>query len=87
MLHGKLFLFEGKSENKYPIIELLFTDDTGLVLTDFQGIAAPTLNPEAKDAPDALSAGAGADYLEGPYWLKRKPMLKPYCWIRRSSAV
>lgn len=65
MLHGKLFLFEGKSDNKYPIIELLFTDDTGLVLTDFQGIAAPTLNPEAKDAPDALSAGAGVGYLKG----------------------
>jgi len=65
MLHGKLFLFEGKSDHKYPIIELLFTDDTGLVLTDFQGIAAPTLNPEAKDAPDALSADAGVDYLKG----------------------
>ncbi|MES2266577.1 MAG: DNA-formamidopyrimidine glycosylase family protein [Bacteroidota bacterium] len=64
MLHGKLFLFEGKSENKYPIIELLFTDDTGLVLTDFQGIAAPTLNPEAKDAPDALSDEAGLAYLK-----------------------
>ncbi len=65
MLHGKLFLFEGKSNNKYPIIELLFTDDTGLALTDFQGIAAPTLNPEAKDAPDALSDDAGLDYLKG----------------------
>src|SRR4051794_6221878 len=31
MLHGKLFLFEGKNENKYPIIELHFTDGTGLV--------------------------------------------------------
>lgn len=56
MLHGKLFLFEGKSTNKYPIIELLFTDDTGLVLTDFQGIANPTLNPDVKDAPDAYAA-------------------------------
>jgi formamidopyrimidine-DNA glycosylase len=64
MLHGKLFLFDGKSENKYPIIELLFNDDTGLVLTDFQGIANPTLNPEAKDAPDALSEDAGFDYLK-----------------------
>jgi formamidopyrimidine-DNA glycosylase len=64
MLHGKLFLFEGKSDNKYPIIELIFTDDTGLILTDFQGIAAPTLNPEAKDSPDALSPDAGLDYLK-----------------------
>ena len=63
MLHGKLFLFEDKHENKYPIIELHFNDDTGLVLTDFQGIATPTLNPEDKDAPDALSKDAGVDYL------------------------
>jgi formamidopyrimidine-DNA glycosylase len=56
MLHGKLFLFEGKNENKYQIIELHFSDDTGLVLTDFQGIANPTLNPEEKEAPDAMEA-------------------------------
>src|SRR5882757_2151024 len=59
MLHGKLFLFEGKNENKYSIIELHFSDNTGLVLTDFQGIANPTLNPEEKDAPDALSKDGG----------------------------
>ncbi|GAA3986363.1 DNA-formamidopyrimidine glycosylase family protein [Mucilaginibacter dorajii] len=63
MLHGKLYLTHGKNDNKYPIIELYFNDDTGLVLTDFQGIATPTLNPEEKEAPDALSKEAGADYL------------------------
>ena len=63
MLHGKLFLFEGKNENKYAIIELHFGDGAGLVLTDFQGIATPTLNPEDKDSPDALSKEAGIDYL------------------------
>jgi formamidopyrimidine-DNA glycosylase len=56
MLHGKLFLFEGKNENKYSIIEILFNDNTGLALTDFQGIANPTLNPAEKDAPDADAA-------------------------------
>ncbi|WP_413667604.1 DNA-formamidopyrimidine glycosylase family protein [Mucilaginibacter sp. Mucisp86] len=54
MLHGKLFLFHAKNENKYSIIELHFDDDSGLVLTDFQGIATPTLNPDKKDIPDAL---------------------------------
>lgn len=62
MLHGKLFLFDGKNENKYPIIELHFTDDTGLVLTDFQGIANPTLNPEEKESPDAMAINA--DFLK-----------------------
>jgi len=62
MLHGKLFLFEGKNENKYPIIELHFTDGSGLVLTDFQGIANPTLNPEEKESPDAMAIDA--DFLK-----------------------
>lgn len=62
MLHGKLFLFDTKNENKYSIIELHFDDDSGLVLTDFQGIATPTLNPEKKDVPDALDADV--DYLK-----------------------
>ncbi|MBD1367096.1 Fpg/Nei family DNA glycosylase [Mucilaginibacter sp. ZT4R22] len=64
MLHGKLFLFEGKNDNKYSIIELVFTDDSGLVLTDFQGIATPTLNPEEKEAPDAVDDKAGFRYLK-----------------------
>ncbi|MBK0378318.1 DNA-formamidopyrimidine glycosylase family protein [Mucilaginibacter segetis] len=63
MLHGKLFLYEGKNENKYSILDLLFTDDTGLTLTDFQGIATPTLNPDKKNAPDALADEAGLTYL------------------------
>jgi len=63
MLHGKLFLFEGKNVNKYPIVELHFTDGSGLVLTDFQGIANPTLNPEEKESPDALSKDGGVEYL------------------------
>lgn len=58
MLHGKLFLFDGKNENKYSLIEILFTDDTGLTLTDFQKAATPTLNPEPKDALDALAKEA-----------------------------
>lgn len=64
MLHGKLFVFEGENENKYGIIELLFTDDTGLVLTDFQKAAVPTLNPEEKTAPDAMDKEAGEKYLK-----------------------
>ena len=64
MLNGKLFLFEGKSDNKYPIIELIFDDDTGLVLTDFRGMATPTFNPDVKKAPDALSEDANINYLK-----------------------
>jgi formamidopyrimidine-DNA glycosylase len=64
MLHGKLYLFDGSNEHKYTIMELLFTDDSGLALTDFQGQATPALNPEKKETHDALSAKVDADYLK-----------------------
>lgn len=62
MLHGKLFLFKGKNENKYPVLDIVFTDDTGLTLTDFQKIATPNLNPEPKQAPDAIAKEAGEKF-------------------------
>jgi formamidopyrimidine-DNA glycosylase len=55
MLEGNLFAFEGKNENKHSIIELRFEDNSGLVLSDWQKKATPTLDPEPWDAPDALS--------------------------------
>ncbi|AMR33797.1 DNA-formamidopyrimidine glycosylase [Mucilaginibacter sp. PAMC 26640] len=64
MLHGKLFLFEGENTNKYSILELVFADNTGLVLTDFQKAATPTLNPEEKTAPDAVDKKANFAYLK-----------------------
>ena len=51
MLHGNLNLFEGKNDKKYPIIEMFFDDDSGLALSDYQGAATPTLDPEEKKAP------------------------------------
>jgi formamidopyrimidine-DNA glycosylase len=55
MLKGELHLFEGTHNKKYPIIELIFSDGTGLAMTDWQGQANATLNPEPRSAPDALS--------------------------------
>src|SRR5688572_14549023 len=46
MLHGKLSLFEKTNEQKNTVIELLFDDNTGLALSDYQEAATPTLNPE-----------------------------------------
>lgn len=65
MLRGKLNTFEEKNTGKFPIIELLFTDDTGLAMGDFQGQATATLNPEAKDAPDAMSDEVNYTFLKG----------------------
>src|SRR5215213_645049 len=64
MLRGQLHLFEGKNDHKYTIIELLFDDDTGLAMADFQGQATPTLNPEDRDAPDAMSDEVNYNFLK-----------------------
>lgn len=64
MLKGRLYFFEEENPHKYTIVELLFDDSTGLALTDFQGAAVPTLNPEPKEAPDALSKEADAAFLK-----------------------
>ena len=55
MLNGDLYLYEKTNEHKNTIVEMLFDDDEGLALTDFQGMANISLNPEEKPAPDALS--------------------------------
>jgi formamidopyrimidine-DNA glycosylase len=64
MLHGKLFLFDEKNDEKNTIIELLFKDGTGLALTDYQRMAAATLNPETKKSPDALSKELNYGFLK-----------------------
>ena len=71
MLHGKLHLFTKKNEQKNTIIELRFNDDTGLALTDYQGAATPTLNPETKTAPDALSKEMDFNFLKEKLSKKR----------------
>ncbi|MEO5600363.1 MAG: DNA-formamidopyrimidine glycosylase family protein [Cyclobacteriaceae bacterium] len=64
MLRGGLHLFNKKNDAKFSIIEILFTDGTGLALSDFQGQATPTLNPVPKDGEDALSRKVGFKFLK-----------------------
>jgi formamidopyrimidine-DNA glycosylase len=64
MLHGKLNLFEEKNTQKNAIIEILFSDGTGLALSDYQGMATPTLNPEVKPSPDALAKEVNYNFLK-----------------------
>lgn len=64
MLKGQLHLYHKKHDEKYPIIELLFTDGTGLTMTDWQGQATPTLNPVPRAAPDALSKSVTYTFLK-----------------------
>ncbi len=62
MLHGQLYLDD--EEHKYSVIELLFDDGLTLNLTDFQKAATPTLNPEPKDAPDAMDKEVDFTFLK-----------------------
>jgi formamidopyrimidine-DNA glycosylase len=55
MLHGQLYFYEGEHDKKNSVVDIRFSDNTGLVMTDFQGAATPIINPEEKDAIDALS--------------------------------
>jgi formamidopyrimidine-DNA glycosylase len=64
MLKGQLQYFENSNEHKFTIIDLLFQGGLGLALTDFQKQATPTLNPEPRAAPDALSRKAGYKFLK-----------------------
>ncbi len=54
MLRGQLHLFDKTNKQKFTIIELLFENEKGLVLTDFQKAATPTLDPKSSGVPDAL---------------------------------
>ncbi len=72
MLHGQFHAFENSNENKYTIVELLFKGGNGLALTDYQGAATPTLDPEEKDVPDALDVDIA--YLKGKLSKKRSPV-------------
>lgn len=64
MLKGQLHLFEGKNDHRFTIIEIVFTDGTGLAMTDQLRQAAPALNPGPKDAPDALSKAVNVKFLK-----------------------
>ncbi|TWR25247.1 Fpg/Nei family DNA glycosylase [Mucilaginibacter pallidiroseus] len=59
MLYGELHWFTGTNENKFPIAELMFSDGTGLSISDWQKSVIITLDPEVATVPDALSIPAG----------------------------
>lgn len=63
MLRGQLHFFEEVHAIKYPIIELFFEGDIGLVMSDPQKMAAATLNPAIAEAPDALDKKVTVDFL------------------------
>jgi len=54
MLHGALFWFGDKYNKNLTIAELHFADGISLAITDMQKAVLLTLDPEPKEAPDAM---------------------------------
>src|SRR6185312_15786516 len=55
MLYGSMHWYEGTNENKFTIAELLFSNGTGLAITDWQKSVMLTLNQEISTVPDAMA--------------------------------
>lgn len=72
MLHGQFHTFDGDNTNKFSIVELHFKGAGGLALTDYQGAATPTLDPEERGVTDALDVDV--DYLKEKLSKKRSPV-------------
>jgi formamidopyrimidine-DNA glycosylase len=77
MLHGGLEISNDKNDKKHTIVELHFEKDKILVLTDYQGVANISLNPEVKDAPDALSEDVDYKFLKEKL-SKKKTTIKAF---------
>jgi formamidopyrimidine-DNA glycosylase len=54
MLYGSMHWYEGKNENRFTIAELMFSDGTGLAITDWQKAVILSLDPEISNVPDAI---------------------------------
>ncbi|MBL0743924.1 DNA-formamidopyrimidine glycosylase family protein [Chryseolinea lacunae] len=74
MMHGNLYRYEDKNANKHTILEMEFNDGTGIALTDWQGQATPTLNPDPSEAPDALADDV--DFARLKLLLQKKAAIK-----------
>jgi formamidopyrimidine-DNA glycosylase len=59
MLHGTMFWYDKENESKFTIAELLFSDGTGLAITDWQKAVILTLDPKPTKVPDAMAMPAG----------------------------
>ncbi len=72
MLTGDIFVFDKTNEHKFTIVELYFSNDKGLALTDRMRNANIRLNPVDKAGPDALSRELNFKYLKDAFQTKRK---------------
>ena len=81
MLYGAMHWYENKNENKFTIAELLFSDGTGLAITDWQKAVILTLDPEISNVPDAM------ELPDGYLYQALKKILKPIKTVLQEGKV
>ncbi len=74
---GELFPSKPK-EVKHKIIEFIFEDNSGFVLTDFMAQAKPIFDPPIPVVPDALSEALSIEYLEARLGASRNVKVKSF---------
>lgn len=67
MLRGQLTYYQTANEKRFPIVEILFHDGSGLAMVDFQGQANVALNPVVKASPDAMSKQVNFKFLKDKF--------------------
>lgn len=72
MLYGSMHWYQTKNQEKFTIAELLFSDDLGLAITDWQKSVMLSLDPEISKVPDAMELPEG--YLAGALKKLKKPI-------------
>lgn len=75
-LNGWIQLFKESNPHKYPVVEVFFEDETGLVLTDPRGLARVILDPENPKGIDAMSSALTAQFLGDKLAKKNTPIKK-----------
>lgn len=76
MLHGAFRFFDHGHEPAHTLVAFDFGEKTQLALTDFQGLANISLNPEEPEAPDALSSHVTPAFLKAQFASKKTAVKK-----------
>jgi len=59
MLYGSMHWYQKTNQEKFTIAELLFTNELGLAITDWQKSVMLSLDPDISKVPDAMALPSG----------------------------
>jgi formamidopyrimidine-DNA glycosylase len=64
LLNGELSAYDKTHEFKHALVDMFFTDGSGLVMTDLRHLAKIEINPGASGVPDVLSKDVNYQFLK-----------------------